>query len=109
MNTLRITLKEVKEAAKKNGLEFCTSTWKNPDGDSCAMGAIYRKNVPVSRQSTEGFWRWAKRKYGDDYVHGFYFGFDGMFEGFMSTHNKRSKQGYRDGKKISCALLGRGT
>lgn len=107
MNTLRITLKQVKEAAKKKGISFCRSTWKNTaNGNSCAMGAIYRKNVPEYRQSTEGFWTWAKRKYGGDYVHGFYYGFDGMHENQMSHHNKRSKQGYIDGKSIGISIFG---
>lgn len=105
MNTLRITLKEVKEAAKKKGLGFCRSTWMK-DNDSCALGVIYRKNVPLHRQSTEGFWTWAKRKYGDDYVHGFYCGFDGIHESSMSTKNARTKQGYRDGKRIAKAIFG---
>jgi len=117
MKPKTITIKKVRDAYKRTGVELLRCEMSNQEACSaCAFGALYLDAHPQAlasfkkkRDTFRGkrfddlIFNWAERKYGVDFSQGFMDGFDSP-NGKIYGNLKLYTQGFYEGQDVHNAL-----
>lgn len=113
-SSYKITAKEVRKAAKKNGLEIEYGGYfiNNFDGQikcACPIAQLYMVNHNGDDLDASKCSSWGDKKFGKYFKKGFVTGFDNTpmygFSVLKGRDRKNYLNGYRNGKKLRRYLL----
>lgn len=104
----RITYADVKAAMEKTGLGVTQGCFHvNYDGCTCPIGHLYIAETGGENDDPSASIRWARDAYNEDYVSGFWVGFDGIPFDWIQDYTlyTAAKMGYDDGVEVRRLLI----
>lgn len=105
--TKRITMEMIRTAFKETGLKPVKGFVYN-EGSSCGLGALYAMERGIGKLELATFkdvYSYFDKKFGEDYVRGFWFGFDNFAYSNYAGHTYQHKLGYKDGQRIGLEIF----